>query len=103
MFEPNPPRATPAGDRVRQRGALKGRQSDPAVLAELQSWLEQPPPRERLIEALHVIQDRLGALPAPHLVALASWMKLAPAEVYEVASFYHHFEVLQGCCRRRRG
>ena len=94
MLEPKPWMAKPAPDRVRQRGALKGRQPDPAVLAELQSWLEQPLPRERLIEALHVIQDRLGVLPAPHLVALASWMKLAPAEVYEVASFYHHFDVL---------
>ncbi len=53
-----------------------------------------PPRRDELIEALHVINDRLHALPAPHLVALAHWMKLAMAEVYEVASFYHHFEVL---------
>jgi NADH:ubiquinone oxidoreductase subunit F (NADH-binding) len=94
VLEPNPPKATPARDRVRPRSALKGRQPDPAVVTELQGWLGEPPPRERLIEALHVIQDRLGALPAPHLVALASWMKLAPAEVYEVASFYHHFDVI---------
>ncbi len=82
--------------RQRKRRAPKGRQADPATLAELQAWLgAEPPPRDHLIEALHVVNDRLGALPAPHLVALAHWMRLAMAEVYEVASFYHHFEVLR--------
>ena len=82
--------------RVRKRQGPKGRTVRPAVLAEVQAWWgAEPPRRDLLIEALHVINDRLGALPAPHLAALAQWMKLSQAEVYEVASFYHHFEVLK--------
>ncbi len=93
---PQPAGATAEALRQRKRRAPKGRQVDPAVLAELQDWLgAEAPRRDRLIEALHVINDRVGALPAPHLVALAHWMRLAMAEVYEVASFYHHFEVLK--------
>ena len=81
--------------RQRRRRAPKGRQPDAAVLAELQGWFgADAPRREHLIEALHVINDRLGALPAPHLVALAHGMRLAMAEVFEVAGFYHHFELL---------
>jgi formate dehydrogenase beta subunit len=49
--------------------------------------------RDRLIEYLHAINDREGVLTTPHLHALAQRMKLAPVEVYEVASFYHHFEI----------
>jgi formate dehydrogenase len=48
-----------------------------------------------LIEHLHKIQDRYGCLSAPHLVALAAEMKLSMAEVYEVATFYHHFDVIK--------
>jgi len=93
-----PQRANETAEALRQRKrrAPKGRQVDPAVLAELQAWLgAEAPRRDRLVEALHVINDRVGALPAPHLVALAHWMRLAMAEVYEVASFYHHFDVLK--------
>jgi len=82
--------------RRRKRERARGRPVDPAVLGELKTWLgPQPPRRDRLIEALHAINDRLRQLPAPHLVALAAWMRLAPAEVFEVASFYHHFEVVK--------
>ncbi len=82
--------------RRRKRERPRGRAVDAAVLAELQAWFGgQVPPRDRLIEALHVINDRLRQLPAPHLVALAAWMKLAPVEVFEVASFYHHFDVVK--------
>ena len=49
--------------------------------------------RDLLVEYLHRIQDALGCLPADDLVALAARMRLAPVEVFEVASFYHHFEV----------
>ena len=54
-------------------------------------------PRRRalLIEHLHKIQDRYGCLSARHLVALADEMKMAMAEVYEVATFYHHFDVVK--------
>jgi formate dehydrogenase len=80
----------------RRRRQPKGRQVDPAARADIVAWLgEAPWPRDRLIEALHVVNDRCGRLPAPHLVALAAWMKLAMAEVFEVASFYHHFEVVR--------
>jgi formate dehydrogenase beta subunit len=80
----------------RRRRAPRGRPTEAALVHTLREWLgPEPPPRDRLIEALHVINDRLGHLPAPHLVALASWMKLAMAEVYEVASFYHHFEIVK--------
>ena len=51
--------------------------------------------RDLLIEYLHRIQDRFGCLSAAHLVALAAEMKLAMAEVYEVATFYHHFDVVK--------
>jgi len=74
---------------------------------------EEPRRRELLIEHLHKIQDCYGRLSGAHLVALAAEMKLALAEVYEVASFYHHFDVVKdgagapapitcGCARRCR-
>ena len=82
--------------RTRKRGAPKGRGVDPQVAAQLQDWLgAQLPRRELLIEYLHLINDRLRCLPTPHLAALAQWMKLSQAEVFEVASFYHHFEVVK--------
>jgi NADH:ubiquinone oxidoreductase subunit F (NADH-binding)/NADH:ubiquinone oxidoreductase subunit E len=56
---------------------------------------DAPRRRDLLIEYLHLIQDRFGCLSAPHLVALASEMKMAMAEVYEVATFYHHFDVVK--------
>ena len=82
--------------RQRKRQAPKGRHADPTALADVQrGWGPEAPRRDQLIEALHSINDRMHALPAPHLVALAQWMKLSMAEVYEVATFYHHFEVLK--------
>jgi formate dehydrogenase beta subunit len=81
--------------RQRKRRQPRGRQVDPAARADIRAWLgESPWPRDRLIEALHQLNDRLGRLPAPHLVALAEWFRLSMAEVFEVASFYHHFEVV---------
>ena len=77
------------------RSRPKGRQVDAAALADVQALLGNAP-RERsmLIEFLHRIQDGRGYLPASHLVALAHEMKLALTEVYEVATFYHHFDVV---------
>jgi formate dehydrogenase len=78
------------------RGRPKGRTTDPQALAEVQALLgEEPRRRDLLIEHLHKIQDRYGYISAPHLVALAQEMKLAPAEVYEVATFYHFFDVVK--------
>ena len=57
---------------------------------------DTPRRRDLLIEFLHRIQDARGCLPAAHLVALAQEMKLAMTEVYEVATFYHHFDVVEG-------
>jgi formate dehydrogenase beta subunit len=78
------------------RGTPRGRQVDPAAAAALAALLG-PGPRRRdlLIEYLHRIQDRYGHLSAAHLAALAAELNLAQVEVYEVASFYHHFEVLK--------
>jgi len=84
------------GKRARVRGTPKGRQVDPKAREEVQALLEEAPHRrDLLIEYLHRIQDRYGHLSAPHLVALAAEMKLAMTEVYEVATFYHHFDVVK--------
>src|SRR5438067_9265380 len=80
----------------RARPTPKGRPVDPAAREEIAGLLEGAP-RERpyLIENLHRIQDRYGHLSAAHLNALAEAMKLSMAEVYEVATFYHHFDVVK--------
>jgi formate dehydrogenase len=89
------------GGNVKRRGKggpgnVKGRPVEPAALAEIQALLgDAPRRRDLLLEHLHRIQDRYGHLSAPHLVALAREMRLAPTEVYEVATFYHHFDVLK--------
>jgi formate dehydrogenase len=73
----------------------KGRQVDPSALAEIRALLgERPRRRDLLIEFLHVVQDRFGMLGKAHLAALAEEMRLALAEVYEVASFYAHFDLV---------
>ena len=78
------------------RGMLKGRAVDAPALAEVRALLgDAPRRRDLLIEHLHRIQDRYGHLSARHLVALAQEMRLATTEVYEVATFYHHFDVVK--------
>jgi formate dehydrogenase len=78
------------------RATPKGRPVDPAAREEVQALLGGAPRRrDLLIEFLHRIQDRYGCLHARHLVALADEMKMAMAEVYEVATFYHHFDVVK--------
>jgi len=73
----------------------KGRPVDADALADVQMLLgDAPRERSMLIEYLHRIQDARACLPAAHLVALAQEMKLAMTEVYEVATFYHHFDVV---------
>lgn len=82
--------------RQRKRRQPKGRQVDPAALAEVRALLgDAPRRRDLLIEHLHAINDRYGQLAAPHLAALAAEMKMSQAEVYEVATFYHHFDVVR--------
>jgi formate dehydrogenase len=82
--------------RKRIRSTPKGRRVDPQAREEVRSLLgDSPRRRDLLIEYLHRIQDRHGCLSAAHLVALADEMKMAMAEVYEVATFYHHFDVVK--------
>ena len=74
----------------------KGRQVDPQALDEVRALLtDRPRRRDLLIEHLHLIQDHYGHLSAVHLAALAAEMKLAQTEVYEVATFYSHFDVVK--------
>jgi len=74
----------------------KGRAVDAKALADVQQLLgDAPRQRDLLIEHLHKLNDHYGHLPAAHLAALAQEMRLALAEVYEVATFYHHFEVVK--------
>ncbi len=74
----------------------KGRQLDDTAWAEVQDLLgDRPRRRDLLIEFLHLIQDAHGCLSAAHIRALAEEMRLSQAEVYEVATFYAHFDVVK--------
>ena len=91
-----PLNAPQAASRQRKRQGNKGRPVLPAALAEVQALLGPGPyRRDLLIEYLHRIQDAHRQLATPHLAALAQLLKLAQAEVYEVATFYHHFDVVR--------
>ena len=83
----------------RPRHQLKGRQPSDAARAEVRALIGPPPAeghrRDLLIEHLHALNDHYQGLFERHLVALAAEMRLSMAEVYEVASFYHHFELLR--------
>ena len=88
------PRNKTGGKRV--RGTLKGRRVEPQARGDVRALLgSDPRRRDLLIEYLHRIQDRYGCLAAAHLVALADELKMAMAEVFEVATFYHHFDVVK--------
>ena len=77
------------------RKTPKGRQVNDAALADVREILgDRPRRRDLLIEFMHLVQDRFGYLSVRHLHALAEEMKLAQAEVYEVATFYAHFTVV---------
>jgi formate dehydrogenase beta subunit len=82
--------------KARRRTQPKGRSVDLQALREVRELLgdasRQP---DLLIEHLHRIQDSRGHLSAAHLAALAHEMGLSQTEVYEVASFYHHFDVVK--------
>jgi formate dehydrogenase len=80
----------------RTRPSTRGRQLDPQALAEVRHALgDAQRGRDMLIEHLHRLQDRYGHLSARHLAALAHEMRLAQAEVFEVATFYAHFDVVR--------
>ena len=102
MRRPNPGQAREGAkleatnQKKNKRGKPKGRAVEPAALAEVRALLGTAPRRrDLLIEHLHKIQDRYGCIAAAHMVALAREMGLATAEVYEVATFYHHFDVIK--------
>lgn len=94
------PLATPEGLRqgLRRAAQLKGRQPEEQAVSEVRALIGAPPPqghrRDLLIEYLHRLNDRWHGLHPRHLVALAREMNLPMAHVHEVASFYHHFEML---------
>ena len=90
------PIAPAAATKKRKRQAPKGRQVTPAALAEVEALIGPPPLRhDLLIEYLHRINDRYRQLGAPHMAALAKLLGLSQTEVYEVATFYHHFDVVK--------
>ena len=82
--------------KMKARNTPKGRQVDPQARADVAALLSgRELRRDLLIEFLHLIQDQYGALSAAHMAALAEAMKIAQTEVYEVATFYHHFDVVK--------
>ena len=81
--------------RKRKRGEPKGRQVSDAALSEIRDLLaDHPRRRDLLLEYLHLIQDRYGYIATDHCVALAQEIQISTSEVYEVATFYHHFDVV---------
>ena len=81
--------------RGKGRSTPKGRQVEDSALADVRHLLgDKPRRRDLLIEHLHLIQDRFGHLSSRHMLALAEEMRLSQAEVYEVATFYAHFDVV---------
>ena len=89
-------RQHPGRGRGKGRPHPKGRQLDPAAQAEVAELLgNRSRDRDLLIEHLHIIQDSQGCLPVAHLAALADEMRIPMAEVYEVASFYAHFDIIR--------
>ncbi len=87
-------------ERIKRKSKLKGRQADDASIEDVRALIGARPleghRRDLLIENLHKLNDTYRALHDRHLVALAKEMNIPMAEVYEVATFYHHFEVLRG-------
>ncbi len=82
--------------RNKMRGEKRGRIVNPLALQQVRELLgDMPIRRDLLIEYLHLIQDKYNHISADHMTALASVMKLATTEVYEVASFYHHFDLVK--------
>jgi NADH:ubiquinone oxidoreductase subunit F (NADH-binding)/NADH:ubiquinone oxidoreductase subunit E len=95
MQTPPRPGGEGAGRRQPPR-TPKGRPVDPAALDDVRALLtDRPRRRDLLIEHLHLIQDHYKHLSAAHLAALAAEMKMAQTEVYEVATFYSHFDVVK--------
>ena len=104
MADGNPPppqrpldrQIAPGSGRRQAPTTPKGRQLDPAAADEVRALLgDRSRQRDLLIEHLHLLQDHFGCLHARHLHALAEEMRLPMAVVYEVASFYAHFDIVE--------
>jgi formate dehydrogenase beta subunit len=96
LTSPVIPLARAGATKRRKRQAPKGRPVIPQAFAEVQELMGPEPWRhDLLIEYLHRINDRYRQLGAPHMAALAKLLGLAQTEVYEVATFYHHFDVVK--------
>src|SRR5579863_9917152 len=90
------PSAPVGRNRNRPRRTPKGRQLETQAVADIEALLtDRSRRRDLLIEHLHLIQDKYGHISAAHLAALAAEMKLSQTEVYEVATFYAHFDVVK--------
>ena len=86
----------PGAGKRKTRSTAKGRQPEPSAVREIAELLgDRPLSRDLLIEHLHLIQDRFHHISARHLQALAELMRIPMAEAYEVATFYHHFDVVK--------
>ncbi len=82
--------------RNKMKGEKRGRRVNPETLKQVTELISSlPVRRDLLIEYLHLIQDECGHISAAHITALANIMGLATTEVYEVATFYHHFDVIK--------
>jgi formate dehydrogenase beta subunit len=96
---PTQPLGSPLRQGLRRQAQLKGRQADPQSIAEVRTLIGPTPPgghrRDLLIEHLHKLNDANRGLYERHLEALARETNVPMAEVYEVASFYHHFDILR--------
>src|ERR1700729_2967196 len=93
---PAPPADKTGRGRRRPPRTPKGRQLDPQAVADIEALLtDRSRRRDLLIEHLHLIQDKYGHISSAHLAALAAEMKMAQTEVYEVATFYAHFDVVK--------
>ena len=80
---------------MRDPSLPKGRQVDDSAKEEVLLLLENLTiQRDLLIESLHLLQDHFGCLTFRHLRALSEIFRISQAEVYEVASFYHHFDIV---------
>ena len=82
--------------RNKMRGEQRGRHVTQTAQEQIRNLLcDETPRRDLLIEYLHLIQDEFAHISADHITALADEMQLATTEVYEVATFYHHFDVIR--------
>ena len=97
VLPPERDRTLPPGSGRRRVAYFpKGRLLKPEEREAIKALIgDRPRQRDHLIEYLHVIQDREGCLPAGLLHALADELRLPMAEVYEVASFYAHFDIVR--------